>query len=77
MISLSTQAAPQGVVHSYTAYASDSNTLPPPTSSLLSLPPTPHLPSSALPVQCAGGYWERGRQPEKPDNQEAVTSGPR
>ena len=45
MISLSTQAAPQGVVHSFTAHASDSNTLPPPTSPFL---PSPHLPPAPL-----------------------------
>lgn len=50
--------APQGVVHSYTAYASDSNTFPPPTSLLLS-PPLMRF------LYCnAAGCRERGRQPE-------------
>lgn len=39
-----TQPAPQGVVHSYTAYASDSNTLPPPH-----LSSSPSLPRPILP----------------------------
>lgn len=87
MISLSTKLPPQGVVHSLTAYAFDSNTLPPPTSPLLtSLPPSTQPPSSTLPVRMLQGTkrWEgergegRGREAaRKPDNQEAVTSGPR
>lgn len=77
MISLSTQPAPQGVVHNFTAYASHSNTFPPPTSSRLSLPPYPPAPSSLLHASCTVSCRVLGEREaaKKPDNQEAVTSG--
>lgn len=50
--------APQGVVRSYTAYASDSNTFPPPTS------PLPSLPLLRFLYYMLQGTGRRGRQPE-------------
>lgn len=73
MISLPAQAAPRGVVHSFTAYASDSKTLP-------TSPPTLLTPSYLLHASCAACCRVPGEgrgAARKPDNQEAVTSGPR